>query len=346
MLKKLYFSVTHKTPNFPLHLMLWVILLSVPFLDLVTRRDDFDLWLLLRFFIALALFCFNYLVLVPKLLIERKVALYMVTIIPLVLGLSYLSTYWTDFHGPMRNLPPDGDRHFFPSFVMRYLPAFVTFTIHALASTMSRLYIEWNSASKMQMRTQSEKRAAELLFLKAQLNPHFFFNSLNTIFSLSIKQSKQTPEAIMNLSNLMRYMLYETDKDVVRLEDDLQYLSDYIELSKLRLTANNKVNYEINGEPGSIFVPPLLFICFIENAFKHGTAPAKDTEINISFDISPQQIGFRVENTIHKERTAATRSGVGLENTLSRVNLYFPNRNFFSAFQLDGRYIVNLIITL
>lgn len=326
--------------------MLWVLLLSVPFMDLVTRNGDFDIWLLFRLASAFGLFCFNYLVLVPKLLIERKVALYLATIVSLVVLLSYVSAIWTEFHGPMRNLPPDADQHLVPGFIMRYLPSFVTFTIHALASTMFRLYIEWNSASKMQMRTQSEKRAAELLFLKAQLNPHFFFNSLNTIFSLSIKQSTQTPQAIMNLSNLMRYMLYETDKDMVRLEDDLNYLSDYIELSKLRLTANNKVHYEINGDPETIFIPPLLFICFIENAFKHGVAPAKDTEINISFDISPKQIGFRIENTIHKERTAATRSGLGLENTLSRVNLFFPDRNFFSAFESDGRYIVNLIITL
>lgn len=346
MLKKIYPALSVNMRNFFLHLMLWVLLLSVPFTDLVTNRGGFDLWLLCRLVVALGLFYLNYSVLVPKLLIKRKLALYLAIIVPLVFGLSYVTALWTGFNSPMHNLPPEFVKKFAPDFKMRYLPSLVTFVLHALASTMSRLYIEWSSASKIQMRTQSEKRAAELMFLKAQLNPHFFFNSLNTIFALSIQKSHQTPEAIINLSNLMRYMLYETDKDMVRLKDDLQYLSDYIELSKLRLTPNNKVEFIVNGDPGSIFIPPLLFISFIENAFKHGAAPVCDNGIHISFDISPQQIGFRVENPIHKERTAGKRSGVGLENTLSRVNLYFPGRNFFSSFELDGKYIVNLIIAL
>lgn len=345
MLKKIYPAFSGNTRNFLLHLMLWVLLLSVPFMDMVTHRGDFDLWLLFRLIIALGLFYFNYFVLVPKLLITRKLALYLTVIIPLVFGMSYLSALFTEFRMP-RQAPAGFVRTFQPDFPMRYIPSLVTFTLHALASTMSRLYIEWSSTSKKQMATESEKRVAELMFLKAQLNPHFFFNSLNTIYSLTIKKAQQAPEAIISLSNLMRYVLYETDKDVVRLEDDLQYLSDYIELSKLRLTANNKVDFIVNGEPDDLLIPPLLFISFVENAFKHGAAPVDDSGIHISFDISPKQIAFRVENTIHIERTAGKRSGVGLENTLSRINLYFPDRNFFSAFELDGRYIVNLIIAL
>ncbi|RZJ72280.1 sensor histidine kinase [Flavobacterium sp.] len=344
MLKRLYPHVTGNTRNFLLHLMLWVLLLSIPFMDMVTRGGEFDIWLLLRLIVALGLFYFNYFILVPKFLVARKLNQYLLVIVPLVFGLSYLTAVYGEFHPPRRFLQSPNPAP--PDFAMRYIPSLVTFTLHALASTMSRLYIEWSDTSKKQLETATEKRAAELMFLKAQLNPHFFFNSLNTIYSLSIKKASEGPEAIISLSNLMRYVLYETDKDIVRLEDDLQYLTDYIELSKLRLTANNKVNFSVNGDAGNMLIPPLLFISFVENAFKHGAAPVDDTGIDISFGITPKQIEFRVANTIHKERTAGKYSGVGLENTLSRINLYFPNRNFFSAFERDGRYIVNLIISL
>jgi Putative regulator of cell autolysis len=211
---------------------------------------------------------------------------------------------------------------------------------------MFKIFIEWNASYKRQKEAEMEKKNSELNFLKAQLNPHFFFNSLNTIFSLSIKKSEQTPVAILNLSELMRYMLYETNKDTVPLEEEILYIKNYIELQKLRLTENVNIIFEVDCDETSIFIPPLLFISFIENAFKHGIDPSKENEIIVKFKVQKNEIDFSVINDINRIKSNGDSFGLGIENTVKRINLYFPERNELETYADSGKFYVKLKLKL
>ncbi|NDI99898.1 hypothetical protein GWA97_12480 [Flavobacterium sp. LaA7.5] len=231
-------------------------------------------------------------------------------------------------------------------FFMRFFPNILMIILHLAFSAMFKIYVEWNDSFKKQKEAETEKKISELNFLKAQLNPHFFFNSLNTIFSLAIKKSDKTSVAVLNLSDLMRYMLYETNKEVVLLSEELLYIENYIELQKLRLTENNKIKYEVTGNPNGITIPPLLFISFIENAFKHGISTATNSEIYIKFNISKKEINFFIVNDINKQPKSDEASGLGMENTLKRIALYFPESHTLKTYVEDNKFYVDLNLKL
>ncbi|KAF2513108.1 sensor histidine kinase [Flavobacterium arcticum] len=231
-------------------------------------------------------------------------------------------------------------------FFMRFFPNVIMIILHLAFSAMFKIYVEWNDSFKKQQVAETEKKISELNFLKAQLNPHFFFNSLNTIFSLAIKKSDKTSVAVLNLSDLMRYMLYETNKEMVLLNEELLYIENYIELQKLRLTENNKIEYEVIGNPNGIKIPPLLFISFIENAFKHGISTATNSEIYIKFNISKKEIHFFIVNDINKQPKNDEASGLGMENTLKRIALYFPESHTLKTYVEDNKFYVDLNLKL
>ena len=228
----------------------------------------------------------------------------------------------------------------------RVFPNIIMLTLHISFSAMFKMYVEWNNTFKRQKEAETEKKISELNFLKAQLNPHFFFNSLNTIFSLAIQKSDKTSVAVLNLSDLMRYMLYETDKEQVRLQEELLYIENYIELQKLRLTGNNKIKFEVVGNPQGIAIPPLLFICFVENAFKHGVNPATRNEISIKFTISHTIVTMLVVNDINNQPKKEESSGLGIENTVKRINLYFPEKNILRTYAHKDKFYADLTLKL
>ena len=191
-------------------------------------------------------------------------------------------------------------------------------------SAFLRVYLEWRKNEDLRKKVESEKVNWELQFLKTQLNPHFLFNSLNAIYSLSVKNSSSAPDAIISLSELMRYMLYETDKEMVPLGKEIEYIKNYVQLQRLRLSDSTNVKLRISGEDKGKKIPPLLFISFIENAFKHGTDYKGKTNVEISLEIEGKNIHFRIENRIGGHGKKKGNSGVGLENIKNRLNLLYP----------------------
>lgn len=168
----------------------------------------------------------------------------------------------------------------------------------------------------------NEKLNAENAFLKNQLNPHFLFNTLNNIYSLSLNQSPRTPEAIMKLSELMRYMLYESNQEKVSLETELTYLKNFIELQKLRYPGQTFVDFEVIGSVSSQRIAPLMLIPFVENAFKHGSVQDFHNPLSIKLLVNDSNLNFTVRNQIanqNKDRFG----GIGLENIRKRLNLIY-----------------------
>lgn len=352
MLEKPYSNIPYRMRIYSVHILFWMLLLFFPIAEFIKGHGSISATFVIKTLVCIAAFYINYGILVPKMLLNKKAVLYATIVVAGIAVFAYVFSKYDEPPMFMRQkmrllLPPsrnpNGEMmkprfHFFPNVVM--------FALHILMSTVLRIYEEWNISFKKQKEAETEKKTSELNFLKAQLNPHFFFNALNTIYSLSIKKSNATPEAVLNLADLMRYMLYETDKEKVRLADELSYIESYIELQKLRLTENNVVQYEVNGNPHGISIPPLLFICFIENAFKHGVNTSKGCEIDIKFNITHNKIQMLVVNTINKQASTDATPGLGIENTLKRVAMYFPKSHTIHKYEADDKFYVDLSLEL
>ncbi len=196
---------------------------------------------------------------------------------------------------------------------------------------LSKSWFKYREMQDKLRRLESEKSAAELSALKSQVNPHFLFNSLNNLYSLALDKDQRTPGIILRLSDMMRYLLYESNVDLVPLEKEITYLHNYVEMQKLRVGDKVKISFEVEGEPAGKTVAPLLFLLLVENGFKHGVKG--DTEgafINIQLQITDHQLVFKTENNkgaVDDVERGQYSGGVGLENLRRRLNLLYPEKH-------------------
>ncbi|MBV7531857.1 sensor histidine kinase [Chitinophaga sp. sic0106] len=204
---------------------------------------------------------------------------------------------------------------------------------------------EWFRSEKQREELKVEKLNAELKFLKSQINPHFLFNCLNTIYSLAHKRSDQTEHAILKLSTIMRYMIYDANVARVRLEQELKYLSDYIDIQRLRLPKDIAVSYNVHGSTMDLVIEPMLLVPFVENAFKHGISYAEPSFINIDISIEVNMIRLIVKNSHFKERVAE-RGGIGLQNVMKRLELLYPDDHHLDIRDAGNEFIVDLKLLL
>lgn len=198
------------------------------------------------------------------------------------------------------------------------------------------------------MRTEEAKHKAELIALKGQINPHFLFNTLNGLYGLAVRdKSTSTATGILKLSGMMRYVVSETGNGFVSLEKELSYINDYIELQKLRLDKRIRLSYKVTGMINKQQLAPLTLMPFIENAFKHGVNPDDDSNINILIELDEREIRLTVENNKVKVALAPhEKSGKGIENTKSRLNLLYPSRHFLIIDEDEKTFRVQLTIQL
>ena len=215
------------------------------------------------------------------------------------------------------------------------------------ASMLHRSYIR---AHRKAMALQEEKQKtteAELVWLKNQLNPHFLFNSLNNISSLTHIDPDQAQEAIAQLSDLLRYALYESQKPLVPLVGEVEFMQNYIAMMKLRCSDKTEVVEDFQIGTGHEQIAPLLFVSFIENAFKHGTSSNLKSRICVSLQVRDGKIIFECRNTnLPKDQTDHSGSGIGLENTRRRLDLCYPNRYSWEQKVKNEEYYIKIEILL
>lgn len=209
----------------------------------------------------------------------------------------------------------------------------------------------WLNNEKQKKDLQQKKIAAELNFLRSQINPHFLFNVLNMAFSSATKSGdERTANIIEKLAGLMRYMLYDCKSESVELEKDIQYIENYITLQKMRLSDEIPVdiNFTIQGNYAGIYFAPLILIPFVENAFKHGIKLGVPSEILIELKINDELLDFHIENPIMKTNSLPNQmdSGIGLDNVKRRLLIIYPNRHTLNISDNDEKFNVDLSINL
>lgn len=186
----------------------------------------------------------------------------------------------------------------------------------------------------------------EMKLLKAQLNPHFLFNSLNNIYALSLDSLPETSDMILKLSELMRYQLQSSKKEMVPLEDELNFIRNYIDLEKIRLTDRADVQLHIEGEGIQAKIAPMILIPYIENSFKHGIDTLQDSFIHIYLRIDEERLDFSVENSIPTKKLKRISTETGMDNTRRRLDLLYKNRYVLKAEAEGNTFKVNLVLNI
>ncbi|MRG46066.1 hypothetical protein GFS24_13135 [Chitinophaga sp. SYP-B3965] len=235
-------------------------------------------------------------------------------------------------------------RHFFFPEVLRKSATFALLML--FMSGFIKIALEWFKSEKQREALKVANLNAELKFLKSQINPHFLFNSLNTIYSLAHSRSPETEHALVKLSTILRYMIYQSNGDKVMLENELRYLQDYIDIQRLRMARNIPVEFKVEGDPSGLEIAPMLLIPFVENAFKHGISYTESAFIDIRLDIRTNgTLHLIVRNSLFKQRVSE-KGGVGLNNVLKRLSLLYTDAHTITVREHGDEFIADLKIAL
>lgn len=333
-----------------IHLLFWFIYLSFNLYQVSfyqqQRGYDWSRGLLftgVQFGFTFAIAYLNYFIFLPRFLVHKKTWQYLLEfLVPfaiLVLIRIYLQRYMVEGS-------PRAEYFNSPIYVVQV--AVITLFITIFVS-MLRFAVDWFELEARKRDMENEKLYAELNFLRTQINPHFLFNTLNNLYYLAYSKSDNTTEVISKLSTMMRYMIYESNHEKVLLSQEIEYMQNYISLEQLRLNNQVPIKFEIEGETENIWIAPLIFITFLENAFKHGVNNKNSGAwINISIRMKGKQCTYSVENSKvpvtvdSKER----KSGIGLQNVNRRLELSYPNQYQLKVEDTPDRYSIQLDITL
>jgi two-component system, LytTR family, sensor kinase len=295
---------------------------------------------------------FNHFTLIPRLLNRRQLWRYIGNVV-LMLVAYYALIYLVvaiSFHlGESFGLSKYHPQGYFDNmFFGRTLSLTMLLVIVGLVTSIIRLMADSMAVSEMRERLssiQSDKVAAELTGLKSQINPHFFFNALNSIYALSLDASPQTPAYILKLSGLMRYVLYECNQPFVPLSKEVEFLRAYIDLQEIRLSEGNQVCFDVRVDDDQQPVAPLLFLPLVENCFKHGLCGGVNATIGVRLHADGESIRFYTENPCNPAiitKGDRERGRIGLNNVAKRLELSYPGRHAVS-YQANDRIFTSEI---
>jgi hypothetical protein len=210
---------------------------------------------------------------------------------------------------------------------------------------LSRSWFRLLEAEKRANLLEKEKYQAELTALKAQINPHFLFNALNSLYALSLRKAEEVPEVTLKLSEVLRYMIYDAREGTVPLEKEVHYLRSYLDLQKLRLRPHTELRFSVTGQPKAYRIAPLLFVMLVENAFKHGAQAASERPyVHIQLTVKDGKIHFVVENSKGQTDSPAPKAsgGLGLENLQRRLQLLYPKRHRLTIDEQEAHFRAEL----
>jgi sensor histidine kinase YesM len=299
----------------------------------------------------LTLIAINLLYLLPKLYFKKKIGLYFLISSFLFIGIIWLlnndllifSELTEKYNVPEKLFQQKRDTQ-----SVTWLRFFIPLLISFVGSTLIELTHFANKKEKAAISLEKEKLDTEMKFLKSQINPHFLFNVLNNIYTLTVIKSDKAPDNLMRLSEMLRYMLYDSNDGKVPFQKEIEYLENYINLASLKDSRGLNIKVDFDKSQPGLMVAPLLFIPFVENAFKHSKIEdLKNGFINISLKTNHTQIEFIIENSI--PNVAFTKDkvgGIGLPNTKQRLDLLYPNKHLLSISDSGKVYSVYLKLDL
>lgn len=336
---------------FLLHLTFWCVYLSFNLYQItVFQRDRGYDWgklltsVSLQLIFTMLIAYLNYFVMLPRFLKHKKLWRYLIEFsVPFAL----LTAFRIYLHRYLMDGFTHKIEHFYSIFFVIQIAA-VSLLIVIFVG-MLRFAVAWFELDSKKREMENEKLTAELKFLKAQINPHFLFNTLNNLYYLAYSQSPNTTEVIAKLSQMMRYMIYDTNHPRVLLNKEIEYMQSYISLERLRLNDQIPVEVNVTGRTDDVWISPLIFITFLENAFKHGVSNTnKNSWIKVGIHLNGNHCLYTVENGKPAGVMADNngKSGIGLQNVQRRLALSYPDRYELNVHETADRYAVTLNLEL
>lgn len=341
--------MTTQTRTFFLHILGSLAFLCIPILSSPDFNSGHNLFTIIpflqdffRYVLLLIFFYFNFYYLLPKLFFSNKKIYFFICIIFCFI-LIFLTTkylFQNDFQPKFKLdkahplYPPP--KHFFDFFGSGFFQFIFVLIISFLIKLNQRFDI-----------IKEEKQIAEISYLKAQINPHFLFNTLNSLYALTLEKSKEAPNAVLKLSSIMRYVVTESSQDYVPLSKEINYIKDYIALQKLRINNDAIFSFNLIGDETGKSIAPLILIPFIENAFKYGINPDEESEIKIEIAIIDYNLTLISKNkmVVH-EISDDLKTETGIENTKKRLNFIYPNKHLLEISEIENEFIIRLNINL
>lgn len=332
----------NKLTAFLPHVFFWLVILSFPFYlhPDTLASGSFDgvmvLFFLLRFLLWVTFFYVNAYFLIPRLVYLKKYGFYIIAQL-LVVSLLYL------FHFIFSSL--FHDRNYNHAFILTVFPyVFIILT----SSTFYQMIRNKNAMDKAAGEREQEYLRTELSFLRSQVNPHFMFNVLNNLVSLARKKSDLLEPSLIKFASLLRYMIYETGEEKKYLENEIEYLQNYIDLQQQRFGASIQVQASFQKDNLGYLIEPMLLIPFVENAFKHSVTGTQDATIEISLSVVAGTLYFIVRNRFQEPGTGFkdAGSGIGLQNVKRRLELLYQQKHQLDIMAGNGWFTVSLQLNL
>lgn len=276
--------------------------------------------------------------LIPKYLKPNKLIPYIVGLVGIALILTPIKIFI--FFQKFKNFPDDQD------FLVSHQSYYYLISMMAAGiSTIVKISSDWLRQTQTQRDLETRTMQTELNFLKSQINPHFLFNTLNSLYALTLKKSDEAPEVVIKLSEMMRYMLYECNEPEVPVSKEVNYIRNYLDLERLR-HKDLDIKFDVEGDMGDLKVAPLIFIAFIENAFKHGASNHISAGfVHIHVYLDGGELNLYVENSKpEKQPTQEHRrsGGIGLVNVRRRLEILYKNNYNLEVHDKPNTYGVNL----
>lgn len=340
--------ISEKNISILIHAGVWTGLFLMPYIVAYftnTPIPKFDFGALLMPLQLMTLFYVNYLLLINKLLFKKRVwsfigsNLLFVALVAVVFGYIYHNVL--PEHMPKR---PEFGRHPMPNIALGINIVIQLFVVGL--SVAIKMTGKWYEARQRVNELEQINTQTELQQLKNQLNPHFLFNSLNNIYALITFNPEKAQLGLNSLCDMLRYQLYEANRETIPLEKEIEFMSSYCDLMRLRLPGHIALTVELPENAVGITIAPLLFVSIVENAFKHGISQNKKSHIDIKISVDSDTVECVVRNSYHpKTNKDRSGSGIGLENLRRRLELLYPDTSTFEAGRAGDEFVARLTIT-
>lgn len=332
---------------FLLHLSFWLLYFSYRIYDIngyVGYRNAF-IYTSVPLFFNLVVCYMHYFFILPKWFGDKKLGTYFLRLALLLIPLITLRVFTEN---EIFDQISTNEDYYKTIRFSRFVHTFWDTASFLVFTGMIRFVLDWFDLESKKQKLENEKLVAELNYLKSQINPHFLFNTLHNLNYLVYAGSKNATEVIIKLSNIMRYMIYESGKDYVPLSSEIDYMNDYIHLESIRLNQSFQLDFNINGPVEQTRIAPLMLITFLENAFKHGVSDQEtNCWIKVTLIISESKLIYQVSNKkIKVNNPTKLKSGFGLDNVKKRLELSYPSRYDLKVEEDDQMYQINLTLDL
>ena len=335
--------------QFILITLVWLLILTVPILfgefkNGINWIHILKIWK--EYSVVFVIFLINHFVLLPFLFFKGKRTYYALSISGLVVLLTAILYLSDGMHKIPQNrpmmpplhsesehmLPPprDGGRESIPA----YANLFIISILLIGFDTGLVFSMKWMQAEQNKLKIEKENVENKMAFLQNQISPHFFMNTLNNIHALVDISSEEAKDAIIKLSEMMSYMLYDSQTEKIALKKELEFIKSYVDLMKLRFTKDVQIILDIPNDIPNVRIPPLLTISLIENAFKHGISYEESSFIHIKYQIDENNLLFKIENSNHAKSDKIKNAGIGIANTCNRLNLIYKDKHMLTINQL------------